>query len=111
MNDLSWLILLGEVVEKVSVALTLFPALVLMLMSIVQLYHYTERYTTYFRLRTFIAILCVFMVGVAIPSKQTIYMIAASEVTGNVVSSPEGKEVLNLLKEELKKSIISGGEK
>jgi hypothetical protein len=44
--------------------------------------------------------LCV-LVACLLPSERTVYMIAASEVSGRAVSSPQGQEVLNLLTQKI----------
>lgn len=49
----------------------------------------------------FKAFLTLTLLAVILPNKETVYMIAASEMGETVITSEEGKETFNLLKENV----------
>lgn len=52
---------------------------------------------------------CVFL-AVFVPSSQTIYMIAASEVGEQVVNTPEAREVLDAVRRRIMEELRVGGD-
>jgi hypothetical protein len=49
--------------------------------------------------RTIVGLLALFFIGLLVPTKETIYLIAASEAGETVVESKEGQKVLNDIQE------------
>lgn len=106
MNSLSWLIYLGDVVGQFRVLL-----LVLLVMSLIFAGGATlslgitegETFGWYRRvfLRMVTAPIILAIAWIVIPSKQTLYMIAASEVGKMVYEAPTAQEFLGDVKDIL----------
>ena len=123
MNNLSLLIYLAEVLPNLSSvvgrwawlgAIATFAAVIVLFLAKLT---FTDEYTREFRkevyeqykdMRVFWPLywLCLFvpllLVSELVPSKETIYLIAGSEAGEAVVTSEEGKEILNDIHEVIK---------
>lgn len=104
MNSLSWMIYLADIVDHLSilsVMVMVFGGMASVLMTCILLGAYDELAPeTSATLRRIVsplrwAVFGAALVAVAIPSKQTIYAIAASELGQRVAQSPVGVQVQN----------------
>lgn len=107
MNSLSWLLYLGDVLPTVGGVLSgagfgagLLAMFLLLPISIEGLESYMKPVVAF----TVVGF-TVGMVGLFVPSRQTILMIAASEMGEAVVKTPEAQEVFGDLKVILKKQL------
>lgn len=96
MNSLSWFIYFADVVGTLSVLFTLV-GIVSLAVSVVSLIikEKINSFVAYFAISSAF----LFLVATLIPSKQTLYAIAASEIGEEILKSEEGKQVINALKE------------
>lgn len=104
MNSLSWLLYAADVAAGISGSLTvivlvaLFAAAFRVAMGIC-VYNNTEDYGDIQAakptvLKLFAVVLAVITVGSFVPSKETMYLIAASEIGEQVVNSDDAKRVM-----------------
>ena len=108
MNTLSWFFYLAGLVEPIQVFLGVPALMGGVLGGVVWSVSYhdivlgctDETTQRVYKISRRIAILSIIvgLMAVAIPSKHTIYLMAASEIGEDVIKSPEGKEFLSLLK-------------
>lgn len=124
MNNISWLVYAAEVLPSLSdwlVNISLAAGLAVaafflfsMVVGVEESYHSEEtkaskaevRSSAWASLRKFIPwVVAGCLLSVFIPSKTTIYMIAASEIGETVVTSPEAQEMLGDLKSIIKKRL------
>lgn len=121
MNDLSLLLYFAEVLNNVGIAITVLSlvggiaAVGVMIPSAVTMQgnrkyntqdHLDDDYSSaraWFQRssRWSIVALCAFVLAMFLPSKQTVYLIAASEVGEETIQTPEFKKVRQLLNEYL----------
>jgi Na+/melibiose symporter-like transporter len=100
MNNLSWFLYFADVLPYLSRAIGIISLLSIWVIGMVIVYVIVEdKYPRIFgqKVVIFITILVVFF-GISslfIPSKQTIYLIAASEIGETVVKTPEAQEMLD----------------
>lgn len=118
MNSLSWLIYLAD---RVGIAVAIFGLLSLVsvvfyiIMSI-QMYEnwYTRNPFPKFISLGWMIPIPLILLTIVIPSKNALYMIAASEAGETIVQSPEAKEIFNKMKTIIGNSldeILKEGEK
>lgn len=111
MNNLSWLLYLSDVLPSLSVGMGMISVISGILFGIATVIFWC----TYFDKNDYVSIkvpitLSCFLVftiffGLAsnlIPSRQTILLIAASEMSEQVVKSQDGQEIMSNLKQILK---------
>lgn len=115
MNNLSWFIYFVEVIPNISLFLlvsgqiALFGSLFIMFCSIpfyVESYDndkpkYVEWYKLYYK-RILPILVFILLIAILIPSKETMYLIAGSELGETVVTSQEGQEIMNDIHEIIK---------
>ena len=107
MNSLSWFLYLADVLHTMSkflivtgVLSTAFSLLTMLPILDPKIVKETTRQWYYKYLKRTIPIYFLLIcIGVLIPSKQTIYLIVGSEAGEAVVTSEEGREILNSIKE------------
>lgn len=111
MNSLSWFLYLAGVTENLAVALGAIGVLLILGGGIVWLaisismeFEPDDQARPMLRrLRNaFIAGLVMLVVCTLMPSKSTLYMIAASEIGETVTTTPDAQEILDLLKKRIK---------
>lgn len=123
MNNLSWLIYLAEVLPSVASLVSFISYLLFfsfgVIIAIKALYklgktdslhknHFPDEYEEGMKINVLEGWQWVFvpialsLVSVLIPSKETIYLIAGSEVGEVVVNSPEAKEIVDDIREVIK---------
>lgn len=117
MNSLSWLLYFGDVVGSVNavisilVLLTILSGIGLLMFAIIETPWCEEQKKEHFKTvkgwaSTWLKVVgVVYFVGVLFPSKQTVYMIAASELGEEVITSETGKKLVKKLNQELDKLI------
>lgn len=119
MNTLSWLIYAAEVSDRASTVCGLLAVVfffvggVAMIVAFVAAYSddsgrgpYMSKLVPWTVLPLFLLIEVTFMAAsVALPSKATIYLIAASEAGETVVTSPDAIEMMGDLKAIIKKRL------
>lgn len=123
MNHISWMLYLGSVVGSLSiftflsmiVCLGVFSAMAVVgAISADTTYHQPERNLAITTAREqrhksaklWLPLALVFgIISCFLPSTYTFNMIAASEISGTAVSSPEGQEILGLLKDRIKDAL------
>jgi len=109
MNSLSWFLYLADILPRVGLLTALLAILLLGVAFVMPPKGATmfgEGHNGPFegmaRLKTpFILWLCFLVFAFLVPSKDTIYLIAASEAGEMVVNTPEAKEIMSDLKEIL----------
>lgn len=111
MNNLSWLLLWADLAQNVSITITLIASLLFIGGGITAFIHFlvdedAERAMPLIKSILWITI-PIFLIASLIPSKQTIYMIAASETGETVVNSPETKKMFDLLKSKIEEQLQS----
>ncbi len=114
MNDLSWLIYLADVLPNLRESFGLF-LLVSAASSVVLIVNYfitvaNDELEKAILLKGFLKLtlpttLVLTLLWAAIPSKDTIYLIAGSEAGEFVVNTPEAREILNGVKEVIQLQI------
>lgn len=109
MNNLSWLLLLADLTQNISITIGIVAGLLLVGGAGAAFGHFlvdedTERAGPI--IKTFLWItIPLFIVNAFIPSKTTIYMIAASEMGETVINSPETKKMFDLLKTKIEEQL------
>ena len=110
MNSLSWVLYLIDVLgnlQAVCVAITIFGGICVLFLTVTYFMEYDTRYGRScvhgsIPIICWILILAVLVVAVAIPSKQTMQLIAVSEASEMVVMNEEVRDVMKDVKEILK---------
>lgn len=110
MNNLSWLLYLSDVLPSLSIGLSNICLILEMIFGIATLMFwviYLGDSNLPIKVPITLSCLLVFTMffGLAsnlIPSRQTILLIAASEMSEQVVKSQDGQEIMNNLKQILK---------
>ena len=109
MNSLSWLLYLGSLSEGVAGFLGVSAALLIIAVGGTGFCSLMEdgRPTPLDgkRWRIFGVALCMLFVAFLMPSAKTVYLIAASEAGETVATSEEGREMLKLLRERIKREL------
>ena len=110
MNSLSWFLYLAEAGPSLAVtvgALSIFALLGVGIAAIfVPIFNDFSNTKTKPPYKTMVSLCIVaLLVSAAIPSKDTIYLIAGSEAGEYVVTSPEGQEIINDIKAIIKSQI------
>ena len=112
MNSISWFLYLADVVEKVGIffsVLTVLGGIGALFLLIIMAIHNTEhrhrdeKYPWWWFALLILTWFFFASVAVLSPSKDTLYMIAGSEITETVVNTPEAKEILD----ETRKAILN----
>lgn len=115
MNNLSWLLYLSDVLPSLSVSIAVISAVSGMLFGIAVVIfwciYFDDDYYISIKVPIILSCFLVFTVFFGllsnlIPSKQTILLIAASEMSEQVVKSQDGQEIMNNLKQILKELTI-----
>lgn len=103
MNTLSWLLYAAEVVSNIGALLVATGAFGLLGLVIVSIIYAVEKGGLVPNFGRYVAALVVsLLVGASIPSRNTIYMIAASEMGEKVAPTDDAKEVYNLLRNKVR---------
>lgn len=114
MNTLSWLLLLAEILGNLGVMLVVLSVIAAIGVTSYMLFGaltLSDKYGVedsewrdYWRrsIRFGIAVLILFSLAVIMPSKNTVYMIAASQIGEQIVQTPDAKELYGDLKAKLK---------
>jgi hypothetical protein len=125
MNMLSWLLYVADVVSNIS-GFIIFGAVVLFAFPVILWTAYAIRRSdwydspTYYKARNvpvptqpkhtvkyiFGAVVCS-LIAVALPSKTTIYLIAASELGEKVITGPDSQKTLTLLQQRIQRYLES----
>lgn len=122
MNNLSWFIYLAELIPSIRGSIIIWAFLAIILLAIYSLfighkidmaYHNDDdnyRDTLKSRLasvlkKAVVTIIVLWTVAILLPSKQTLYMIAASEVGEKVATSPQAQEIMKDISAVLKKQL------
>lgn len=104
MNTMSWLILAGNIADNFKIGLglsTLFG--VCFLIGYLGHLNLTNRKSETASLKKYFIICGVMLaINMFIPSKSTIYMIAASQLTEQFIKSPNGELVSKIIIDQLK---------
>ena len=111
MNTLSWFFYLASALPSLATFAEKTGVLLLILCLVYIAYYKAKDYpfqgissgVVSFPYKATVFALCLFLVSALTPSEKTIYMIAASEMGGEVVQSQEAKELYDDLR-----SIIKG---
>lgn len=103
MNTLSWLLLLADMVPGGLVALATATAVAAALFGLGWFFHSLETQdTVYWPVKpTTIVVLCI-VLGALVPSKQTIYLIAASELGEKVAKTQEAAELYDAVRRKVR---------
>lgn len=109
MNNLSWLLLIGDIVQNISITISLlsfFGLFGFLGLGFVRclIGDSFEAGWPIAKIGLWIFIPMI-IVTTLIPSKQTIYMIAASEMGETVINSPETKKMFDLLKSKVEEQL------
>ena len=101
MNTLSWLVYLSSIIPNLGLFFGLVSALGIPVLTFTGIIWSAETGKNQFlKLKPWLIVCCVLLfLSVLIPSQNTIYMIMASEMGEAVVTSEEGQEVFNELKD------------
>jgi len=110
MNNLSWLLYLSDVLPNLNVGIGIISVLSGIIFGIATVIFWCEYfYNNCIPIKVPITFSCflVFTIFIGlltnlIPSRQTILLIAASEMSEQVVKSQDGQEIMNNLKQILK---------
>lgn len=98
MNNISWFIYFAEAAEKTMV----FSLILSIVFIVIYGMHYVivscENDPTPPKTLLYLS-LSLFLLFIVTPPKQTIYMIAASEISYSVVTSPEGRQLMGEVKD------------
>lgn len=95
MNSLSWVLYFADIVTPISFTFTMVGCSIFVWVGVVAINNTMT--VVKHKLSTKSVVIATLMTTTALllPSKNAIYMIAASEVAGSVVSSEKGQEVLD----------------
>jgi len=115
MNELSWFLYLAEILPRIGsftgiMGLLLFGVAFILPPKGVKLFSrdHEALFTGLDRLVVpFCAWLLLLLLAFLTPSKETIYLIAGSEAGEAVVTSPEGQEILNDIKQIIRGQLNS----
>jgi len=112
MNTLSWLLYVADAFESLGILLGITATIGVVLVlftAIITAFHDVNNYDGPNRGASRLKMLWIpvlaGLIACAIPSSNTIYMIAASEAGSAVVNSPDGREMLDGVKAIIKKKI------
>lgn len=107
MNNLSWFIYLAQIITNLQPIFGMGGVIVIIyyVVRALSVNHYNDyhrdqkKYPNFFLYGALATVL--FIICALFPTKETVYMIAASEAGETVVNSQEGKEILKDLREVL----------
>jgi len=110
MNNLSWFLYLSDVLPSLSIGFSIICTILGMMFGIATLIFwliYLDNSNLPIKVPITPSCLLVFIIFLGlltnlIPSRQTILLIAASEMSEQVVKSQDGQEIMNNLKQILK---------
>lgn len=106
MNSLSWLLLLTDIFSNISALSVIFSILGVILLFGLCAYYDCVYDRAYPHIKSFLVGLSVVIsISILVPSKNTMYMIAASEVGEKALKTPEAKELYDLLHNKLKETL------
>lgn len=111
MNTLSWLLYAAEALERLQwiVGFSAFVGFALTAVLQAVALSVDDGPVVLPHIKRIIAtIAALALLSCLIPSKQTVYMIAASELAERVVVSPEGRELTELLKRRVREALGDG---
>ena len=102
MNNLSWFLYLADLVSDIEGNMAIVFFMTIFIMAIWGLIVLlgddgSETYKKWLK-PALITLGVILVVTVFIPTKKTMYLIAASEASEYVVTSPEGQEIINDIK-------------
>lgn len=110
MNTLSWLIYLGGVVENLNIILIPI-CLILAILVLIQTIHYigeegdaSNAFKSTYKTSSLMFIVVALLLVVT-PSRQTLYLVAASEAAHVAVESEDGKQMMSMLRKKIFKAL------
>lgn len=107
MNKLSWLIYTSDILPSLSIIAWLGGAAILLGRGITRLVNEMNEKETVFTIKPYIAVIVLWLISSVLPSRTTILMITASEMS----QTQQAQDIINPAFELLKKTITKELEK
>lgn len=109
MNNVSWMIYAAGVADQARAAFTVFGLIATIIFSFYWFAYYVacdeDEQSQFLRPepKYFVACLLLLLAAIVTPSRDTIYMIAASEMTERAIQSEMGRDVSDLIRQEVRR--------